>query len=231
MKPLSTIITEIFQLGDETCAVLNLPEKFWPQPGQYLTSQHSTGQVEILPVNLFKVYSKPGGLSVGPVPGHWQPGDRLDCMPPKGHRFQIPMSGRHVGLLAYQVPPTRLLALAEQIRSNKAAAALFCEPSPTDALLTAIPADMEVSPVSILLDNLDWPDYLAVDLQLEDLPQLTDLIQPNTLRCEGQVLIRTAMPCGGVAECGVCALKTRSGWQLACDDGPVFDLHEVLHVA
>ncbi len=231
MKPLNTIITEILQLGNETCAVLDLPEKFWPQPGQYLTCQLSNNSEEILPVYLFKVYSKPGTLSVGPIPAHWQPGDALICLPPKGHGFQLPPSTSRVGLLAYHVPPTRLLALAEHIRSNKAASVLFCEPAPSDDVLAAIPTEMEVSPLSTLLDNLDWTDYLAVDLQLEDLPQLTDIIQPNTLRCEGQVLIRTAMPCHGIAECGVCAVKTRRGWRLACKDGPVFDLHEVLHVA
>ncbi len=231
MKPLSTTITEIFQLGNETCAVLELPEKFWPHPGQYLACQLKDNPTEILPMALFKVHSKPGVLSVGPVPAHWQPGDRLDCLPPKGHGFEIPLSARNVGLLAYHVPPTRLLTLAEIIKSTKAVAALFCEPSTPDDLLAVIPADIEVSPMSALLDNLDWPDYLAVDIHLKDIRHLADQIPPDTLRCEGQALIRTAMPCHGIAECGVCALKTRSGWQLTCEDGPVFNLYEVLYVA
>jgi len=44
---------------------------------------------------------------------------------------------------------------------------------------------------------------------------------------EAQVLIRTAVPCGGIADCSVCGVSLKSGWQLACKDGPVFDLREI----
>jgi dihydroorotate dehydrogenase electron transfer subunit len=44
---------------------------------------------------------------------------------------------------------------------------------------------------------------------------------------EAQVLIHTPVPCGGVADCGVCAVTLRSGWKLACQDGPVFDWREL----
>jgi NAD(P)H-flavin reductase len=37
-------------------------------------------------------------------------------------------------------------------------------------------------------------------------------------------LILAPMPCAGLAECGACAVPARSGWKLACLDGPVFDL-------
>jgi NAD(P)H-flavin reductase len=43
------------------------------------------------------------------------------------------------------------------------------------------------------------------------------------LACRAEALVLTAMPCGGMAECGVCAVKTAAGWQSACKDGPVFD--------
>jgi hypothetical protein len=36
------------------------------------------------------------------------------------------------------------------------------------------------------------------------------------------------MPCAGLAACGVCAVQTRRGWKLACVDGPVFDLKEIM---
>ena len=44
---------------------------------------------------------------------------------------------------------------------------------------------------------------------------------------EAQALIVTPMPCGGIAECGVCAVTVRRGWKMACKDGPVFDLKEL----
>jgi hypothetical protein len=36
------------------------------------------------------------------------------------------------------------------------------------------------------------------------------------------------MPCAGLADCGVCAVELRRGWKLACKDGPVFDLRDIL---
>jgi hypothetical protein len=36
------------------------------------------------------------------------------------------------------------------------------------------------------------------------------------------------MPCGGLAECGVCALPAHRGWKLLCKDGPVLELGELL---
>jgi hypothetical protein len=30
-----------------------------------------------------------------------------------------------------------------------------------------------------------------------------------------------------MADCGVCGVKGRRGWRLACKDGPVFDLNDL----
>jgi ferredoxin len=46
---------------------------------------------------------------------------------------------------------------------------------------------------------------------------------PGAAGCEGQMLIHTPVPCGGMADCGICAVTLRSGWKLACKEGPVFD--------
>ncbi|MBI3152940.1 MAG: hypothetical protein HYZ21_12455, partial [Chloroflexi bacterium] len=45
---------------------------------------------------------------------------------------------------------------------------------------------------------------------------------------EAQVLIRTQMPCGALAECGICAVMVGQQWKMACKDGPVFDWKELL---
>jgi hypothetical protein len=45
---------------------------------------------------------------------------------------------------------------------------------------------------------------------------------------DAQVLVVTPAPCGGLAECGVCAVTTRRGWKMACKDGPVFSLNEFI---
>ena len=40
----------------------------------------------------------------------------------------------------------------------------------------------------------------------------------------GQALVTLPMPCGGLGECGACAVPIRRGWKLACQDGPVLDV-------
>jgi NAD(P)H-flavin reductase len=45
--------------------------------------------------------------------------------------------------------------------------------------------------------------------------------------CPAQALFYSPMPCGGAADCGVCALRTRHGVKLVCKDGPVFNLEEL----
>jgi len=72
---------------------------------------------------------------------------------------------------------------------------------------------------------------MAFDVARENLPELGkrlgSLNQMSAYR-EAQVLIRTPVPCGGVAECGVCAVTVKSNWKMACKDGPVFDWRDIL---
>jgi len=98
-------------------------------------------------------------------------------------------------------------------------------------ILHHLPAVVEVVPTASLAENLDWLDYLAVDIVLGDLPQLNSLLSIPELPFDGQVLVRTDMPCRGIGECGVCAVRTTRGWQHACSNGPVFQLKDLLHVA
>ena len=100
----------------------------------------------------------------------------------------------------------------------------------TDAHLSALPSTLEIYPLSSLREALTWPDLLALDLPLERLPALRDLLglQPgDLLPCPAQALIWTPMPCAGLAECGACAVPSRRGYKLACEDGPVFPLNHL----
>jgi NAD(P)H-flavin reductase len=118
-----------------------------------------------------------------------------------------------------------------QALEQDATVTLFCDPQPSPDILRRIPSVVEIAPLASLADNLSWPDYLAVDLHRESLPQLDQLLPEGSLPFEAQALVHTPMPCHGVGECGVCAVETQHGTKLACADGPVFDLEEVLHVA
>lgn len=224
-------LLEISQIGQERAGILDLPQKYWPQPGQYLPCQRLDGPPEILTTHLFRVFGFDNALALGPLPPDWFPGDRLSVLPPKGQGFDLPTSAQRVGLVALDISPTRLLTLVKPALSMNASVALFCDPSLTADIFDRIPPAVEVAAVSDLRDNLNWPDFLAVDLKRESLAELSNILSEKGDRIDGQVLVRTPMPCRGLGECGVCAVRTKQGWQLACKDGPVFPLKELLNVA
>lgn len=224
-------LLEIFQLGSEIAGALDLPAKFWPQPGQYLSSQRADHGSTGLPTHLFRVVGDPNLLNLAPIPEDWSPGDRLLCTPPQGNGFALPKSAQRVGLVPFDVSPARLLSLASTALSQRAAVSLFYDPPPPVDWLAWVPSQVEVLPLASLQENPDWPDYLAVDLERSAISEFVDRLGPGELHCAGQVLVHTDMPCHGLAECGVCAVHTQRGWRFACMDGPVFPMAEVLHVA
>lgn len=70
-----------------------------------------------------------------------------------------------------------------------------------------------------------------MDVRRENLHQLMEMLGKQEhvrARSEAQVLVRAPMPCGALAECGVCALTLRHKWKMICKDGPVFDIEELL---
>jgi hypothetical protein len=73
----------------------------------------------------------------------------------------------------------------------------------------------------------NWADYLALEARRVSLPGLGRRLVPKAGQ-EAQILIRTALPCGALAECGVCAVPSPRGPLLACKDGPVFKLADLL---
>lgn len=231
MSTLTAKLVEIFSLGEIRAGILDVPRPAWPEPGQYLPAQLISTTPAILPTHLFKVATETERLALAPLPADWRRGDRLALLPPQGQGFQLPTGTRRVGLCAVDVSPNRLLPLVPLALAQDASVTLFCEPQPAPDILQRIPSVVEITPISALKENLEWPDFLAVDLPRCSLPRLVELLSEKTLPVEGQALVRTPLPCRGLGECGVCTVETRHGRKLACVDGPVFPLEEVFHVA
>ncbi len=221
MPELTAKLVEIFSLGGSRAGILDLPRKTWPVPGQYLPAQALADTSEILPTSLFRVGTETERLALASLPASWQPGDRLALLPPQGQGFQLPATARRVALCAIGMDPSRLMPLIPLALGQNATVTLFCDPQPSPDILHLIPSVVEIAPLSALTDNLDWPEYLALDLPREALPKLDELLTLDSLPFEGQVLVRTEMPCHGIGGCGVCAVETRHGMKLACNDGPV----------
>ena len=137
----------------------------------------------------------------------------------------MPVSARKVGLIAWDDSPARLKGLIRLALHQSAAVVLLCHSNPEH-----LPDEVEVQPISALHEVLEWADYLAFDVKRANLNQLMEQcgkLKQLSVGNVAQVLIQTPMPCGGVAECGVCAVTLRTGWRLACTDGPVFDWKEL----
>jgi len=180
----------------------------------------------VLGIPLFKAENAMQGFwAAPPIPVSWRPGMNLDLVGPLGHGFDLPREVRRLGLVALGETVSRLMPLVRQTAQSQVGMTMF-----TDLPLPAAPASLEAYPLASLVEALDWPDYLVFDLPLEHLPELRSVLGlpvGTGLTCPAQVLLTTSMPCAGLAHCGACAVPTRRGWKLACEDGPVFDLNQL----
>ena len=208
---------------------IDCPPEMIPAPGEYLLAYEIGDAAAIadsfLAVPLFQVWdSHSAALQPSyPIPPSWKLGSTLNLRGPLGRGFKIPGEIRHLALATLNQDISRLLPLINQFPDTDIA--LF-----SNATLPDLPLVIEAHPLSALPESLTWADSLALDLSLEDLPNLRmilglDLHEP--IPCLAQAIILTPMPCGAVAECGVCAVPARKGYKLACKDGPVFELNKL----
>jgi NAD(P)H-flavin reductase len=208
------------------------PAEALPKPGQYLQAYNPNDPLEIVPISLFTAgeanASRNGEVIfpvAGPLPSAWQPGTRLNLRGPLGHGFALPPHAKRVVLAMLGNSPTRLLSLLP-VALKRGEVAVFC-----DGAVGELPTSVEVHKLDALPAALGWADYLAVDVALEQVDDLAAHLglKENLPRAlAAQALAAAPMPCGGLAKCGVCSLSTRNGFKLACEDGPVFDLSELI---
>jgi hypothetical protein len=168
-----------------------------------------------------------GFLAAPPVPPIWEPGTRIQLRGPLGSGFTPPANLRRLALASLAGDIARLQPLMQSALGQGAAVALF-----TEHTLPGLPSAVEVNPLETLYEAMTWADYLALDLPPQAISGLGRLLgveqAPRALPCQAQALVHLAMPCGGLADCAACGVETRRGWKLACSDGPVFDLIDLL---
>ncbi len=217
-------VVEVFWETKSAAARIACPPEMIPAPGQYL--QASAASDSPLPVPVFSAgVSADGFLAAPPLPTAWTPGTRLHLRGPLGRGFALPVSARRAALAALGDSPARLLPLIAQALRQGAAVTLLCERAPAD-----LPAEVEVQPLSALTEAFAWADYCALDAARESSAEVRSMLgveEQARAGNEAQILVRAPMPCGGLADCGVCALTVTRGWKMACKDGPVFDLREL----
>jgi dihydroorotate dehydrogenase electron transfer subunit len=252
MQRYETTLLEVrLENGGWVSGRIQCPPGLYPGPGQYVLA-HAIGQDETLATPLFAARAllklageepqpaqssfaasktHPGGraaedLELAPaLPASWSAGTRLVVRGPLGQGFSLPKSARRVALVALGAFAHRLLPLAEQALAQKSAVALYTRYVPAQ-----LSPEVEVLPLDSLSEALNWTDYLAFDLSptaLSGLKKRFGLAPHTPMPVPAQVLVQVPMPCGGVGECGLCAVAQRRGYKLACKDGPVFDFNEL----
>jgi hypothetical protein len=202
---------------------LACPPQLIPTPGQYLLASDASDSP--LPLPLFYTDSAPQGfIAATPAPVAWGPGYTLHLRGPLGRGFSLPPAARKIALVAFDDAAARLKGLIRPALGQDAAVVLVSDSAPED-----LPDDVEVQPLPVLEDVLDWADYLALDVSRENLSALRERLGKldSMARMDAQALICTPIPCGGIAECGVCAVTMKSEWRLACKEGPVFDWRDL----
>ena len=217
------IIETILEDG-QRLARISCSANLIPSAGQYLLASDASDSP--LPVPLYYTDSAPEGfLASPPIPESWMPGLQISLRGPLGRGFGVPFAARKVALVAYDDASFRLRGLIRPTLKQHASVVLI-----SDFPVGTLSDEVEVQPSSAMLEALAWADYAAFDIARENLFGLRESLRAAKqlpASYEAQVLIRTSVPCGGVAECGVCAVSLKSGWQMACKDGPVFDWREI----
>jgi hypothetical protein len=220
-------IDELVLLGGKTAARISCDPALVPSPGRYtLAREPATGA--LLASALFLGASHPGGfVAAPPVPPAWGPGSELNLRGPLGRGFTLPRKARRVALVACTAAePARLLPLAEIALCQESAVTLVCDDLPDQ-----LPLQLEVQPGRALREVCSWCDYAAYDVELAalgDLIRRLNGFRDLAAASISEVLVRTPMPCGGLADCGVCTIRTPDGSRLACLDGPVFEVRLLL---
>ena len=208
-----------------------------PAPGQYLLAHDPSDRETPLALPLFSAgptddrtagfLSKPGlipGMENSPIPPGWGPGTELTLHGPLGHGFRLPLEGQRIALVALAETIDRLSPLFSIAGDAVLLTGLPLQPA-------GLPPGVEVLRPEAFREVLGWADFIALDLSIDALPIATAMLGlaewPSLLPL-AQALIASPMPCGGLADCGVCALPGGRQLRLACKDGPVFDLQNIL---
>jgi NAD(P)H-flavin reductase len=228
------LVKEMVLLDGSIAARIRCPSNLIPAPGQYLLA-HADDSDTPLPVPVFSAQSNlQDFLTASPLPITWNPGTRLYLRGPLGHGFALPTSAQRVALVAWDNYSARLAPLMNLAYKQEAAVTLVSDTQPED-----LPLQVEVQPFSSLDEVVKWADYIAVDVERESLHGLRERFglghqakgrvgSGSFILNEMQILVSTPMPCGGVAECGMCAVHVKHRWKMACKDGPVFALKDLI---
>lgn len=198
-------------------------------PGQYFQVWRDSDKNPLPIVSYTASLFKERRLLLDQIPINWNPGENLNLWGPLGKGFGLETGVNSVYMAAIEGNPVRLLPIISHALAKGNSVSLFLD-QPNTCLLASLPVEIEIQPLASLPEELDLAEYLYIDVARRNLPRLRSLLSKRKNICPGQVLVRSDMPCAGIADCQICALETQRGLKLTCQDGPVFRLEDLLNV-
>jgi len=231
MKTQFAIVYQVSNRFGLTAMTLKTEQPLVHVPGQYLAASSSTDQDDQIPHSLFIEQSMENEISIcSPAPQKWYPGQEITFRGPLGNGFRVPKILNHLALIGLDEHPGRLMTLVNVVSNQNVDIVIAGDFISNPVIIRDIPATAELTKLDHLDDLFNWADYIAMDVPLSRIQELGEILcRPSAQLRRGdiQVLVYTSMPCAGIAECGICAVKTIKGYKLACQDGPVFNLKDI----
>lgn len=220
-------LVEVYYDASRAAGRIACPPELVPPPGRYVLGARDEPRemLEVVPTVLFQAAPAPDGfLIASALPAEWRAGTSLALRGPLGQGFTVPTAAMRVALMGWDGSAACLLPVVQLALAQEAAVALVSNSPPAE-----LPHEIEVQPLAALDETCAWADYIAIEISRESLPALRERLGRRQ-GLEGQALVHAPMPCGVLAECGVCAVSFHKGWKMACKEGPVFDLRELLRM-
>jgi dihydroorotate dehydrogenase electron transfer subunit len=165
-----------------------------------------------------------------PLAARLHSGDSLDVLAPQGRSMELDASARHLLLIGEAAHLAPLLAVADHAIAQQREVVLVSRAAADlPAHLLAPEIEYRTDPGALGKELIQWADVIVASGSAEMYRALGETVRAARFQLEpGQVrvLIDVPMPCG-TGDCYACAVETRRGVQLACVDGPLFDLSEL----
>ncbi len=227
MKVSTARCNDLITIGDDRFQV-KLHSDFIPRPGQFMLARFWTSTYPYLNTVVFPTTTESDGFTLEIKSDHPQsvdlsPGAKVDLIGPCGQPVIINRSANHLLLVAHN-SPSKLLPFAQLALERGVDVTLLVSCSyPLESLDPRIEVHQGELP-PLLENHFAWAEQVLMDFRPEPIiHKLLDSISSNTY-----VLCGTLFPCG-VGACHGCTIYTKTGWKLACKQGPFFQLSE-LHI-
>ncbi len=216
-----------------------------PNPGQFVTIRCGEDTLLRRPLSIHRVADHKFALlfaSVGPGT-EWltkrKTGDSLDILGPLGNGFRVFHETRNILLAGGGIGIAPLIYLAQTAVSSGCSVRLVCGAQTSSQLYSGRVEGVEILRITddgsagekglvtdVMMPLAEWADQIFACGPMpmyRSMSEMSESFSGKTV----QVLLEKVMACG-VSACRGCAVSTNNGIKMVCQDGPVFDLKNII---